>query len=423
MDLRPFIDQGVWVISTIVTYLKYTGDFEFLKEDCGYYEIIDEKRKLVKKIPVRDSVLEHMLKIMNYLITNRDHEITKCVRALYGDWNDALDGLGVSLDPEKEYGSGVSVMVSLQVYQNLMEMEELLGKLDSSKFSSLISEYAKVRSEIKDGLNKYAVLAGENSKKRIVHGWGDKVSYYVGSFDDPDHKSRHGLTSNAFWVLSGLYDEDMGLRNTIMEAFASLDSKYGMKTFEPHFEPDAKGVGRIPKLPAGTAENGAAYIHASLFGVMAMFRMGYSEEAWNQLIKSVPFTHESVSCSPYIMPNSYGFNQEKNIDGQSMADWQTGSSNVLLKLLVKYVFGLSPEYDGIWIQPAAYIPFECFEFQIKIKNCNVNIIYKEIYKAGRKFYVNKQQRSGVFYDVMKLEKVWITEKELNCHDISIEIID
>ena len=49
MDLRPFIDQGVWVISTIVTYLKLNGDFGFLGEVCGYYEIVDEKKRDVYK--------------------------------------------------------------------------------------------------------------------------------------------------------------------------------------------------------------------------------------------------------------------------------------------------------------------------------------------------------------------------------------
>lgn len=92
-------------------------------------------------------------------------------------------------------------------------------------------------------------------------------------------------------------------------------------------------------------------------------------------------------------------------------------------MLIKYVFGLSPQYDGIWVHPAENIPFESSEFQIKAKNCNLNISYQEVNKVGRKFYVNKQQRSGVFDGVMMLEKVWITEEELNCHDISIEIID
>jgi len=423
MDLRAFIDQGVWVISTIATYLKYTGDFAFLEEQCGYYEIIDEKNKLVKSSDIRDSVLEHMLKTMNYLIENRDLEKTKCVRALYGDWNDALDGLGVSMDPDKEFGTGVSVMASLQVYQNLSEMEELLQRLDSVKYASLIDQYRQVRKEIKEGLEKYAVITGENGEKRIVHGWGDQLSYYVGSFDDPDHQSRHGLTSNAFWVLSGLYGEDVSIKNTILHAFSQLDSKYGLKTFAPHFEPNTKGVGRIPKLPAGTAENGASYVHASLFGVMAMFRMGCPEMAWEQMVKSLPFTHEYVSCSPYIMPNSYGLNEEKGIDGQSMADWQTGSSNVLLKTLVRYVYGIQPEYDGVWIQPASYCPFERLDLDMNIRNCKIHLTYSNEHSGSRKFIVNGEQRRGAFDSVMQLDRLWIGNDELKSGRLCIQIID
>lgn len=95
MDLRPFIDQGVWVISTIVTYLKLTGDFGFLGEVCGYYEIVDEKKRLVKKSEEQDTVLDHMLRIMSWLLDKTDPR-TGCIRVLFGDWNDALDGLGTS---------------------------------------------------------------------------------------------------------------------------------------------------------------------------------------------------------------------------------------------------------------------------------------------------------------------------------------
>ncbi len=80
----------------------------------------------------------HLVRIMEYLLENRDHEHTKCVLALYGDWNDALDGLGRSQDPNKEYGTGVSVMATLQVYQNLCEMLEIMGYLkDKPEYSHL----------------------------------------------------------------------------------------------------------------------------------------------------------------------------------------------------------------------------------------------------------------------------------------------
>ncbi|NLL71851.1 MAG: hypothetical protein GX238_12075 [Epulopiscium sp.] len=423
MDLRPFIDQGVWVISTIVTYLRLTHDFEFLDEKCGYYEIVNEKSRLVKKSELEDTVLEHMLKIMDYLLQHRDHEHTGCLRAMYGDWNDALDGLGVSQDPRKEYGTGVSVMATQQLYQNLHEMVDLLHYLDKEKYEGIIQEYKEAAHSIREGLEEYAVIENEKGEKRIVHGWGDQYSYFVGSFKDPDGKDRQGLTSNAFWVLSGLYDKRQELENVIIDSFKRLDSKYGLKTFEPAFDEKAKGVGRIPKLPAGTAENGATYIHASMFGIMALFKMGYSKEAWEQLKKSLPFTHEFISCSPFVMPNSYSYNPEKNLDGDSMNDWQTGSSNVLLKTLIRFVFGVEPTFTGLWIQPAQYQPFLSFDFTLPIRDCLVTIQYRNEKNSKRKFYVNKIETEGQWDSVMKINKLWVSNEMLKLDQLKIEIVD
>lgn len=407
MDLRPFIDQGVWVISTIVTYLKHTHDFDFLSETTGYYKFIDEHRHLACQDTVNGTVFEHMLAIMDYLLVNRD-PITKCVLALYGDWNDALDGLGKSKDPSKAYGTGVSVMATLQVYQNLTEMLELLDhewihsqwetlvKTDGMNLSirnrdsfnadnsthvttieALHASYAAAKSEIEQGLKQHGIQR-RNGELKLVHGWGDAQSYYVGSFLDPDGVSRDGLTSQAFWVLSGLldtheYEEKLEIKSSILKAYERLESKYGLKTFSPHFEPNTEGVGRIPNLPAGTAENGAAYIHASLFGVMSLFKMGESKTAWEELFKVLPITHSHVSCSPFVMPNSYGENIELFIDGESMSDWQTGSSNVLLKTLLRYVLGYIPSYDGILLQPAADLPYESLKAELSIRGHKIII--------------------------------------------------
>ncbi len=144
---------------------------------------------------------------------------------------------------------------------------------------------------------------------------------------------------NSKWV-----EQDM--KSLILSAYDRLGSKYGMKTFEPYFEKGTEGVGRIPDIPKGTAENGATYIHANMFAVMSLFMIGESERAYEELGKILPFTHETISLSPFVVPNSYGYNEELGIDGESMNDWQTGSSNVLLKLLIRFVFGFEPDYEG-----------------------------------------------------------------------------
>lgn len=426
MDLRQFIDQGVWVISTIHTYLRVTQDWEFLKQVCGYHEIINEAAGKVAKSDQQDSVLEHMLRIMAYLLRNRDHDHTKCSLALYGDWNDALDGLGISLDGSSEFGTGVSVMATLQVYQNTQEMIEILKHVDASKYAAEIEQYTKARTEIESGLLKHAVVGNDAGEKRILHGWGDKYSYFVGSYKDSDGVARDGLTSNAFWVLSGLYAKHPEFKQIILDGLERLDSKYGYRTFAPHFDIDAKGVGRIPKLPPGTAENGASYIHATAFGIMALFQMGEAQKAWQQLCKILPFTkgHENLTHSPFIMPNSYGYNPEKFIDGQNMNDWQTGSSNVVLKLLIRFVFGFEPTLDGLWIQPAGWCPFETFQFKLKVRGCQVSIHYENKHHGKRVYEIGGQTQESEPDEFMDVDKLWIPNEQLKtASTLEIHVVD
>ena len=422
MDLRPFIDQGSWVISTAASYLKCTGDKSFLAEMRGYCEIVDENKGTVRRTDLRDSVLEHLLRIVDYLLDKRDFEKTGCIRALYGDWNDALDGLGVGGKPDIPYGSGVSVMASLQVYQNLREMAEILEWADKEKYASRIEYLGITGEKLAESIRQYAIVS-DGGEERILHGWGNDRAYLVGSFRDPDGESRHSLTSNAFWVLSGMNDADPGLGETILAAYEKLDSKYGFKTFEPYFAPGTPGVGRIHKLPRGTAENGAVYIHAAAFAVMSLFRMGYPQKAWNQLYKLLPFTHERVSCSPYVMPNSYGYNEELLIDGESMLDWQTGSSNVVFKTFVRYVFGIEPGFDGLWLQPAGGCPFKSFRLQIKIRACNVLLDYKNMEKGHREYYMDNQRQESEYCKAMKIDRLRLSWEQLERPCIHISIID
>lgn len=411
MDLRPFIDQGCWVVSAVHTYLRATGDFAFLDEPCGYHEILDESTGKVRQTTHKDSVLDHLVKILDYMLNQRDHAQTGCVRALFGDWNDALDGLGTCDDPKTPYGTGVTVMATLQVYQNCHELASLLQTLENhperARHAKHIKRYHEAADSLAASLTKHAVVRNDAGDTRLVHGWGDKRSYLVGSFKDPDGHARDGLTSNAFWVLAGMLEHDPSIAQPILAAFDRLDSKYGYKTFEPYFAEDAPGVGRIRKLPAGTAENAATYVHATAFAIMALFQMGRPKQAWDQLTKVLPFTdiHANLSHSPFVMPNSYGENTDKNIDGQCMNDWQTGSSNVILKLLIRYVAGFEPNLESLTIQPAAWAPFETFNFTASARGNPVTIQCDYTGKGPRTFSVNGTEHKPEHDTTLGLDKL------------------
>lgn len=417
MDLRPFIDQGVWIISTVYTYLTFTNDYSILDEICGYYHL---DGYLVAFSDEKDTVLEHLLRIANYLLSKLAPD-TGCLRALFGDWNDALDGLGRSENGGSEYGNGVSVMATLQLYRNLNELIEILQK--TGKYPEKIAVFEDAKTTIQAGLQKHAVVENELGERKIVHGWGDNLRFKIGSYCDNDGISRDGVTTNAFWVLCGALDWDTSLQKDILAAYERLDSKYGLKTFEPYFAEDNLDVGRIIRLPKGTAENAATYIHATLFGILSLFEMGESERAWEQIYKILPLTHKAISTSPFIMPNSYVYDEERGYDGESMSDWFTGSGCVLIKILVWEVFGVLPTLGGLTIRPANHFATDKASIKIRVKGCDVSLTYEKGAGDKREFIVNGQKQDGVYDERAKTQKLYFTNEQLACGSLEIIIRD
>ena len=406
-DMREFIDQGLWIINAVYKYICYTRDYSLLSEECSYYEITQSG---VEKSKEKGSVLEHLIRICDYFVRNID-EGTGCLRILYGDWNDALNGLGRKKDGNG-FGTGVSVMATLQLYQAFEQINEILKKVE--KYEEKCKEYQDARLVLEEGLKKHAVEKdGENI--HILHGWGDNGSYNVGSTNDSDEKRRYSANSNSFWCISDMIAKTPELKDSILEAFEKLDSKYGIKTFEPYFPLSMENeVGSIVNLTPGTLEHAATYAHATAFAIIALFKIGEGEKAWKQIEKILPFTHKKLSHSPFVMPNSFFYNEEYHLDGESMLDWYTGSGTVLLRSIIENALGIQPGIDGLNIRLPEYLPSDNITAKFKIKDCEVNVIYKNKKTNLRKCFINKSEYNK--------KNIFISDEEL-VDKIIIEIID
>ncbi len=361
IDSREFIDQGLWVIDCIYQYLSYTYDYSILSEKRRYIEIHDDSSCCFSTRV--DDVLSHMKQMIDYLIKNIDQN-TGCLKTLYGDWNDAIDGLGRS-DDGNGFGNGVSIMATFQLYSALSKMIEILNKVDNE--DEWLDKSKAAKSIIENGLLSHAFVK-EGEETKIIHGWGNNQSFYVGSFHDIDNQNRDTLTSNAFYVLSGFYKEHPEYIHSVFSAYSKLEGKYGFKTFDPYFDKDAYKVGRIVNLPKGTAENAATYIHGSVFALDSLFLLNQPKEAWDQIFKLIPITHEFISTTPFVMPNSYVYNPEIGCDGESMNDWFTGSSSTLFKSLIRNAFGFDPHLDVLILHPAKYFPYKEASMTIRFQN-------------------------------------------------------
>ena len=417
MDLDAYIDQGNWIISTLYTYLAQTGDYTILDEPAGYFEIVDEKKNQIKFIDFKDSVLDHLLRIADYLDSNIDREDgTNCLRALKGDWNDAIDGLGATTDEGKRFGTGVSVMASLHLYQNFFEMSEILKAI--GKYADKSEHYLEVREVLRDGLNKHAVQE-KDGEIRLVHGWGDHKSHIVGSFCDSDGLSRISFAPFSFWATSGMVRRDIGKRDAIVNGLHALDSENGIITNFPAFSEASTGVGRMRFTMKGTAENACSYSHATMFATLALYAVGDAEFAWEQLEKTMVIAKAEPTKSPFIMSNSYCVNAEEGIDCISAIDWYTGAGTVMMKNFVRGVLGIIPSLPGITIQTPWYMPCKDLEADILIKGKKVKFIYRDEKLGERRISVDGKVIDCEYDELMRTKRAFIANADI--HD-GMEIV-
>ena len=418
-DLRMYIDQGVWAITAIYTYISFTGDKSILDEVCGYYTPSDDKWA-VRLSDERDDILDHLLRITDFFIANLAPD-TGCIRILFGDWNDALDGLGHTDDPSRQYGDGASVMTTLQFYQNLYELTEMI-KL-AGRRTERIDELLALREKIAKSLEKYAVSVSKDGRRRVIHGWGDKRGYFVGSDADYDGAARYSLTSNAFWMISGMIKRDPTMREALTDAAAALDSKYGLMTFDVPFKlADRKYVGRLATITKGTYENCCAYVHAGMFGVMALFMIGESRLAWEAMMKALVVTHDNCTMTSFVMPNSYCRNEELYIDGVSMGDWYTGSGTMYVKELVRFGLGIDPDLGGVRIQTPAYLPTKSCSADLLIKGRRVKFVYRNEGTGKRTIKVDGKVIETVYDDIMRIPAGYIRNEDVR-DGLTIEVAD
>lgn len=408
MDLRPFIDQGFWIVSTFHTYLSYTDDLSILNEECGYY-VSESTYGPLSRSDERDTILEHLIRIMKFLTSNIDGE-TGCVHALFGDWNDALDGLGKTKDKTKEFGSGVSVMATLQMYLSFTQMIEILEHIGG--YDSLIEEYKSLQATVANGLEKYAIVKDTDGVARMAHGWGDNREYYVGSYNDYDGNSRISLTSNAFFAISGLVEKYPEYKEDIVNNIMSLDTRFGLLTFDKPFTPYAPEVGRISNITPGTYENACTYVHAGTFGVMALFLMGHPKEAWDILQKAMVISHDNVTMSTFVMPNSYCIDGEFDFNGESMGDWYTGSGAVLMKNVIKYGFGVEPTMDSVKIMPSSYFPARNARMKLTVGGKVITVKYENRGHGIRQILLNGELLELYFDDLRNAHGSVVSKKKL-----------
>lgn len=330
-------DDPLWLIMSVMNYIKESGDWSFLNELVEFYDFGQE------------TVYDHLLKAIDKALLMRSPDLGGLGISLMGaaDWNDGLDQIG-------REGRGESIMTTEFLCWMLLEMAEVAEYQRDHKLSKrYLADYRK----LKEKLN-FLCWDGE----WYIRATNDKGEVIGSSKND---EGKIYLNAQSWAVLGGVAT---GERACIcMDSVKHhLDTKYGPLLFSPAYKEPDPDIGIITRFAPGTKENGTVFNHTVCWVVIAECILGRGDRAY-EYFKKTSFIErgkdpDAYRAEPYVYaefiygPDSVDF-------GQGSFTWTTGTAAWMWRACLDWILGVRPHFEGLLIDPC--VPSHWTEFKVR----------------------------------------------------------
>ena len=340
------MDTPLWFPFAVASYIKETGDTSILKKETEY------------KDGGKNTILGFANRNLEYILSKLSPRKLPLIGP--GDWNDTLDYLG-------RRGKGESIWVGMFLCYVLKEWINLLDWLDHNGKRDW---FAKQRDIVVKAINK--------------HAWDGK--WYIRATNDNgevigSHKCREGkifLNTQSWAVISGVASPERAIR-CMDSARKYLLTPKGPKILHPPYRTIDPEVGLATRCVAGKKENGAVFNHPVSWSILAETILGRGDNAFEYYKKAIPGNPvvdiDRYKMEPYVY-SEYITSPDHPTFGQASHAWLTGSSTWMLRDGIDSILGVSPDYNGLKINPV--IPSHWKEYRIK-REFRGTIYYIEVY--------------------------------------------
>lgn len=324
-------DDALWLVPSIVEYIKETGEIEFADMEINYAD------------KGRDTVYDHMKSILDF--SAREVGKTGVCKGLRADWNDCLN-----------LGGGESAMVSFLHYwaiNNFIELAEYLGRHDDvQKYTEMAAKVKKVCDEqLWDG-DWYIRGITKNLKK-------------IGTKEDKEGKVH--LESNAWAVLSGASDYEKGIK-AMDSVHDYLATPYGIMLNAPSYTVPDDDIGFVTRVYPGLKENGSIFSHPNPWAWAAECVLGRGDRAMEYYNSLCPYLQNDMIEIRESEPYSYCqfvVGKDHTAFGRARHPFMTGSGGWSYFSATRYMLGIRPDFETLNINPC--IPSDWKEFLVTRK--------------------------------------------------------
>ena len=336
-------DDALWLVSSIVQYIKETGEYGFVDEVLCYAD------------GGEGTVYEHMKRILDF--SARELGINGICKGLRADWNDCLN-----------LGGGESAMVSFLHHWalgNFVALAKRLGRDEDAAFYQAMAD--KVREVTGKVLwdGKW-FIRGITAQNRII---GTQT----------DTEGRVHMESNTWAVLSGVADREQGL-----SAMDSVDeylyTEFGLMLNAPCFTTPDDSIGFVTRVYPGLKENGAIFSHPNPWAWCAEAILGRGSRAMKFYNALCPAAQNDMIEIRRAEPYTYCqfvAGRDHTAFGRAHHPFMTGSSGWAYYAATQYILGIRPDFDHLDIDPCIPADWDSFsavrrwrgaEYRIEVKN-------------------------------------------------------
>lgn len=321
-------DDALWLIASIVEYVKETGEKEFIDEIITYAD------------GGEGTVYEHMMKILDF--SAEQVGATGICKGLRADWNDCLN-----------LGGGESALVSFLHYwalENFIELARYLGRTaEVEKYTQMADKVKKVcNDELWDG---QWFIRGITKNGRKIGTQADK-------------EGKVHLESNSWAVLSGAADNEKGI-----QAMDSVDeylyTPWGIMLNAPSYTVPDDDIGFVTRVYPGIKENGAVFSHPNPWAWAAECKLGRGDRAMKFYNALCPYFQNDKIEIREAEPYSYCqfiMGTDHTAHGRARHPFMTGTGGWAYFSATRYILGMRPQFDYLEIDPC--VPSDWKEFSM-----------------------------------------------------------
>ena len=319
-------DDALWLVPSIIEYIKETGETGFADETVTYADGGEE------------TVYEHMKRILDF--SAEQVGATGICKGLRADWNDCLN-----------LGGGESAMVSFLHYWaicHFLQLAEYLGRTED------VEKYQAMRERVGNVCNRELW-----DKEWFIRGI-TKNGKKIGTSEDAEGKVH--LESNAWAVLSGAADVEKGKR-----AMDSVDkylfTSYGILLNAPSYTVPDDDIGFVTRVYPGLKENGSIFSHPNPWAWAAECVLGRGDRAMKFYNALCPYYQNNMIEIRQSEPYSYCqfvVGRDHTAFGRARHPFMTGSGGWAYFSATRYMLGIRPDFEHLTIDPC--IPADWKEF-------------------------------------------------------------